>query len=186
MNALIVGGTHGIGRATAYLLSSKGWNVVVYGRNDYNVLTPSNADHFRLKSDAHRIGGYDAFVYSAGDIEAIGVWAFQFPIVFYNLITNEYGLFNDGCAILAISSVAAERPAKQYPHYAAAKAALESYVRTLADSELCAKHKWKVEYIRFDLVRTQMYAKLKNPVGQAIYADAAAQDIVDRIEEMRR
>ena len=170
MNALIMGGTRGIGRATADLLESKGWNVVRYGRQDYDIRTPSNNDYFHLKSDARRVGGYDAFIYSAGDIMAVGVWAFQFPIVFYNLVANEYGLFNEGCSILAVSSVAAERPAKQNPHYAAAKAALESYVRTLSYSEWCRGHKWKVEYIRFNLVKTQMYAKLNTPIGEAISA----------------
>jgi NAD(P)-dependent dehydrogenase (short-subunit alcohol dehydrogenase family) len=78
--------------------------------------------------------------------------------MFYRLYLE--GVVGDGGVIVAVSSVAAERPAKVNAHYAAAKAALESYARTVADSDLAKQSKWRVEVIRFDLVDTDMLKAL--------------------------
>ena len=167
MNALILGGTHGIGKAVFDLLATKEYHVIAYGRNDYNICDPSNGDYYRLKSDANRVGMYDAFVFCAADLNPRGILQFQFPLQFYNLIAGEYGLFNNGCVIVAVSSMAAVRPAKLNPHYAASKAALESYVLTLQASELCQRRNWKVRLVRFDLVSgTRMYQQATENLSQ--------------------
>ena len=183
MNALILGGSRGIGKATSLLLQNNGWFVSAYGRLEYDVVNTAHSHIFKLMQDARVIGKYDAFVYSAGDLTVTGIDAFKYPLAFYCLITEQgYHLFNNGCKIIAISSVAAERPAKVNPHYASAKAALESYVRTLADSKMAKRSSWSVETIRFDLVHTAMLDKLPGPIDMTsreyITSEVAAQRIV--------
>lgn len=172
-SALIVGGTRGVGRATAQLLLNRGWKVNAVGRTGFDIHT---TDPQRFK------GNYDAFIFSAGDVQMTGSLAFDYPIAFYEItqqmITN--------CVIIAVSSVAADRPAKNFPHYAAAKAALESYARTLKFSNRAKQFNWRVETIRFDLVTTQMMDQLpaseKFEGREIIDPEEAARRIVERIE----
>ena len=184
MNALIIGGSRGIGAATAKLLASSGWLVIPYGSNEFDVVVKTASDRYRLLSDADRVGKYDALIYSAGSIMARGIYQFQFALTFYMLI-EEYGarILNDGAVIVSVSSVAAGRPAKQNPDYAAAKAALESYALTLMYSDLAKQRNWEVRVIRFDLVQTDMYKQLIDPVGKVISADEAAEKIVGIIND---
>ncbi len=172
-NALIVGGTRGVGRATAQLLLNRGWKVNAVGREAFDIHT---ADARRFK-----VNNYDAFIFCAGDVRERGSLAFDYPIAFYEIaqqmITN--------CIIIAVSSVAADRPAKSNPHYAAAKAALESYARTLKFSSRAAQFNWRVETVRFDLVRTEMLNQLpqseKFEGREIIDPEEAARRIVERI-----
>lgn len=97
-------------------------------------------------------------MFSAGDLNIRGIDAFKYPMAFYNLVSDENGLLNKGCVIVAVGSVAATRPAKLNPHYAAAKSALVSYVLTLQHSDKCQRNRWAVREVRFDLVEgTDMY-----------------------------
>jgi len=145
--ALIIGGTRGIGAATAEALTARGWDVEAWGHVKFDV------HHFDFVNDR-----YDALIFCAGDVLMRGSGAFDFPVTFYRVVTMN--CVNEGGTIVAVSSVAAERPAKFNAHYAAAKAALESYARTVADSDMAKEHQWRVEVIRFDLVDTDMYKQL--------------------------
>ena len=186
MNALIIGGSRGIGAATAKLLASSGWLVMPYGSADYDVVVKTTSDLWRLFSDADRVGKYDALIYCAGSIVLQGVYQFSYAMSFYQLIA-EYGprILNDGAAAIAISSVAAGRPARQNQDYAASKAALESYALTLAYSQQAIDRRWRIGTIRFDLVKTDMYKQLVDPVGNLISAEEAAEKIVEIIHNAR-
>lgn len=150
MKALLIGGTRGIGAATAQLLRARGWEVEATGRHAFDVHHPFAYRWWPIQ--------FDALIFCAGDLLALGSFAFDFPLAFYNLACAEV-VKPDGW-IVAVSSVAAERPAKVNAHYAAAKAALESYARTLADSDQAKRNGWCVEVIRFDLVDTDMLKSL--------------------------
>lgn len=173
-SALIIGGTRGVGHATAQLLLAKGWKVNAVGRTGFDIHT---TDPRRFK-----VNNYDAFIFCAGDVRVRGSLAFDYPIAFYeiaqHMITN--------CIIIAVSSVAADRPAKSNPHYSAAKAALESYARTLKFSNRAKQFNWRVETIRFDLVTTQMMDQLpsseKFDGREIIDPEEAARRIVERLE----
>lgn len=185
MNALILGGTSGIGLAITELLRSKGWTVVAYGRAQYDVRYPSNRDEYNLKQDAYKLGGYDAFIYCAGSLTEVGLMAFTYAFRFYDIPTKHSSLFNHNCCIIAVSSVAVDRPAKVNPDYAAAKAALESYAITLKHSAIAKQRIWHVEIIRFDLVHTAMMSYLPTPIDMTnreyITPEVAAQRIVTLI-----
>lgn len=168
--ALIIGGSRGIGAALAQQLRAAGWDVVATGRQEYNVHDPHHGFD----------GLFHAYVFCAGSL--VDKWhrAFDFPIEFFSL-ANEHVLLPNA-VVVAVSSVAADRPAKVNPHYAAAKAALESYARTLADSDEARRWGWRVETIRFDLVETDMLHQLPPATleGRRILsAQEAAGEIMD-------
>ena len=185
MNALVLGGTHGIGLATTELLRSKQWDVIAYGHCHYNVCYPSLREEYTFKQDAYRLGGYDAFVYSAGSLTEVGLSAFSFATRFYDIMTRHFTLFNPKCVVVAVSSVAAGRAAKVNPDYAANKAALESYARTLQDLNITKQRDWRIEVIRFDLVHTRMLDSLPKPIDMTnreyITPEVAAQRIMTLI-----
>jgi len=158
-NALILGGSRGIGRALYDMLSStpEEWQTIALGHADYNILAPSNRAVFDLRQTALDLGGYDVFVYCAGDLTVTGLDAFRFAHEFYNIITSHGGMIlRNGCKIVVVSSVAVANPAKLNPDYAAAKAALEHYAMTIASSQNAIRHGWTVQVRRFDLVATDM------------------------------
>ena len=170
MKSLIIGGTRGIGKATADALTLRGWDVTAYGSAQWDV-------HDRF--DLYIPEQCDALIYCAGNIRAQWQPAFDFPQMFYWLCLEE--IVNYGGVIVAVSSVAVDRPAKVNAHYAAAKAALESYARTVADSDMARDRHWRVEVIRFDLVDTDMLLQLPADTlagRTAISAETAAARIL--------
>lgn len=171
--ALIIGGTRGIGAATAEALRARGWAIVAAGRATYDV-------HRQVLPMIYARNEFDALVFCAGDLDSMFENAFDYPVAFYRTcITRK--ICRDGAVIVAVSSVAADRPAKVNPHYAAAKAALESYARTLADSDMARQHGWRVEVIRFDLVDTDMLRQLPAETLKGrdiISAETAARQIL--------
>lgn len=172
--ALIIGGTRGIGQATADVLRARGWRVETTGRKEFDVFD------YNIKLEWRSL---DVFVFCAGSINAREYNAFSFPLAFFKIAMSE--VVKPNGVIVAVSSVAADRPAKVDPHYAAAKAALESYARTVADSDMAKAHGWRVEIIRFDLVQTDMLKQLppETLVGRTIITkEEAAQRIWRRIE----
>ena len=107
MNLLIIGGSRGIGHATADLFTQNGWQVVAYGREQYDVRYTKTDNLYNLIHDADECGGYDVFVYSAGDLLVRGIDAFRFSLSFYSII-SDYGvrIFKRGCRIVAGKSEA--------------------------------------------------------------------------------
>ncbi len=151
MNALIIGGTRGIGQATAQALRERGWEVEATGRHNFDVHQAS----LDTRWDPFH---FDALIFCAGDLHSRGASAFDFPLAFYMLATRE--IVKEGGVLVAVSSVAAGQPAKVNPHYAAAKAALESYALTVAHGPQAEVFHWRVEVVRFDLVLTEMLLDL--------------------------
>ena len=173
MKALIIGGTRGIGKATAEQLRGTGWEVGASGKQHWDV----RVDFCRALPTC-----YDA-VDCAGSLAEEWAPAFAFPMMFYRACLD--AIVSVGGVIVAVSSVAAARPAKVNAHYAAAKAALESYARTVADSDLAKVHGWRVEVVRFELVETDMLKQLpaETLTGRtAISAEEAAKQIVDKMK----
>lgn len=157
-NALILGGTRGIGQALYDLIYlNDNWHPVALGRSHYDILSPSNQAVYDLKHTALDLGGYDAFIYCAGDLCVTGLDAFRFPNEFYNIVTG-FGplIFKDQCRIIAVSSVAAGLPCRNNPDYGAAKSALEHYVMSLREWPVAKRKDWNINFWRFDLVMTDM------------------------------
>jgi len=184
-SALILGGTRGIGLALANLLRPS-WQVVALGRADFDILAPSNQHYFNLRQSGVALGGFDAFVYCAGDLSVTGLQAFAFPEAFHSIVRDHGAhLFKTGCKIIAISSVAAVNPAKLNPDYASAKAALEHYALTLFDSTIAKRKQWDIDFIRFNLVSTDMLKLIPADLraGRTIISPTeAAQQILERLQ----
>lgn len=128
----------------------------------------------------------DAFVFSAGSILDTYDDAFDFPLAFWYLISEDKIHFMDNAVIVAVSSVAAGRPAEFNAHYGAAKAALEHYATTIQFSDKAALKRWKVYAPRFDIVTTDMSKLLPadSLIGRnVITPQEAAEHIVARIEQ---
>lgn len=175
-NALIVGGTKGIGAKTSEFLSNgvtpslEKWNTIAWGRSTYDVQSPSNLAYYNIRTASRELGGFDAFIYCAGDLSIRGLNALRFATEFYEICdTHGPTIFNNDCTIIAVSSVAAIRPAKLNPYYASAKAALESFTRTIADTPVAKRKSWNVFFHRFDLVATDMMKSI--PADQRIGRD---------------
>lgn len=173
-SAFILGGTRGIGRAFADLLLFKGnWEVEAPGRLLFNV-------HSFPKPQK----SYDLFIFSAGDLWETWRGAFDYPMTFYRLVAVQ-SILNEGGQAIALSSVSAKSGGRVNPHYAAAKAALENYVKSIKLSDDYAYQKWLVDYIEFDLVETQMMAQLpKNTIlnRTVITPEYAAELILEYVQ----
>lgn len=159
---MIVGGSSGIGRATAVLLSRLGARLVLVSRSERKLRETMSmlqgtghvfyqADMYDteklpdlLKRICKECGRFDGLVYAVGT-------AYMLPI---NMITEEKllwvfrvncfgflecvkqltrnGRFNPGMRIVGVSSVAAVRGSASQTAYSASKAAMDGAVRSMA------------------------------------------------------
>jgi 3-oxoacyl-[acyl-carrier protein] reductase len=157
---IVVGGSSGIGRATAIRFAREGWRVAVSGSNAKKVNQVTEElggnDHLALRMDiasdddipngakqlAHEFGKLDVMVDSAGVSEANSIidsdfkaWNHQFDLMFYGAVRLARAfvpLMRSGGRIINVTSIHHERVARNYSSYAVAKAAITQYTRALA------------------------------------------------------
>jgi len=157
---LVVGGSSGIGRATAIRFAREGWHVAVAapGTKLVREVTEhlAGAGHLALGMDItsenevqngareieRHFGHLDAMVNSAGVSEPNSIidsdfkaWNRQFDLLFYGSVRLARAfvpLMRSGARIINVTSIHHERVARNYSSYAVAKAAVTQYTRALA------------------------------------------------------
>ena len=158
-NALVTGGTAGIGLASAHALADAGAHVYLTGRNQSTIddaVTAIGADATGIRSDAsdlsqlhtivdavtQRGGGLDAVFLNAGGGEFAtleDVTAEHFLDTFNRNVAGPLftlqkllPLLNPGASIILSGSTAASKGLPSFGVYAASKAAVRSFGRTWA------------------------------------------------------
>lgn len=157
---IVVGGSSGIGRATAIRFAHEGWRVAVAGPDTKQVFRVAEelagADHLPLRMDItfdddvqnaaraveRNFGRLDVMINSAGISEANPIidsdfkaWNHQFDLLFYGTVRLTRALvplMRSGARIINVTSIHHERVARNYSSYAVAKAAITNYTRALA------------------------------------------------------
>ncbi len=161
-NILIVGGSSGIGRATAVTLSRLGAKIALMSRSErklqetLSILEGEGHSYYKadvyyndalietLEQICRERGKFDGLVYAAGTaynlpinlITAVKLqWVFQVNV--YGFIEcvkqlTKRGRFNPGMRIVGVSSVAALRGSVSQAAYAGSKAAMDGAVRAMA------------------------------------------------------
>ena len=167
-HVLITGGSSGIGRQTAIMLSELGARVSIIGRKEEGLketLSKLSGDgHSMHQADVSKIdeleplvtgiiketGPFDGFVHSAGMVKNLPVINYKYERLHEVMLVNFYsyfeiirilskkGRFNEGMSIVGVSSVAATQGASAQAAYGASKAAMNGAMRCLA-KELGAK-----------------------------------------------
>ncbi|MDD4316735.1 MAG: SDR family NAD(P)-dependent oxidoreductase [Clostridia bacterium] len=148
--ALVIGGSSGIGLATARLLLQKGYTVFNASRRAcpdervFSIETDVSIDGAILNAvkKASAEGDLKVIVYSAGFSMACPVeyveesrYRYLFEVNFFGVITTVKAAMaamqERGGKIIAISSVASSVPIAYDPYYCASKAALEMFFHTV-------------------------------------------------------
>ncbi len=142
--ALVVGGTLGIGRATAERLASEGARVVTGGREDDADLPGDVRDEAYAQALVERCGELDVLVYSAG-VQRYGTVETTRPETWDEVFAiNVRGAYlaaraavpalraRGGGAIVIVSSVQATASQTGVAAYAASKGALSTLTRAMA------------------------------------------------------
>ena len=194
---LVTGASSGIGKQTAINISNMNGNVIISGRNKerlQHTLSEMQGKHSMICSDLtkkekmldliEQLPVLDGFVHCAGiskplpikfikqsylqDIQAIN---FESAAILSSFLLKKKKL-NKQASIVFVSSIAAQHPYKGGAAYAASKAALEAFARTLALE--VAHRKIRVNCIAPAMVQTQMYEATKAAVSaKAMEKDAA-------------
>lgn len=185
-NAVITGGTSGIGYAAASKMKSLGANVIITGRNQQQLDQASQElGVTAVQSDQGNLSDIDQLIESVKEVQGnvdilfinAGVAAFA-PVAdtdekcFDNIMNvNFKGAFftlqkflpilNDGASVINLSSINAYTGMPNTAVYAASKAALNSLTRT-ASSEL-APRKIRVNSINPGPINTPIFGKLGMP-----------------------
>lgn len=183
--ALIVGGTHGLGKALAARLVDMDWRVEATGRADFDIGAP---DTWELWASRMGPTKFDLVIFCAGIIEpeawhrkpmeaylrSYRVHAAG-PIQF--LATYRDILFGWWTKMVFISSVGATNAGAVDLCYGMAKAALEKAAKALSEHE-----SWPVTLVRLDLVDTRMLYALPTDTlhGRPILSPDEAAEIVLR------
>ncbi|MFC4587947.1 SDR family NAD(P)-dependent oxidoreductase [Sphaerisporangium corydalis] len=161
-NALVTGGTRGIGRAVAHTLARAGASVTACYRSDEEAaavlareLKEIGGDHTVVRADVsspedvaqlmehcHARGGLDVVVNNAGVIgdqtlEELTLDEWHRVVTndltaVYLVVRGALGLLTEGASVVTIGSAAALRGLPGRSHYTAAKSGLIGFSRTLA------------------------------------------------------
>lgn len=161
-HVLITGGSSGIGRQTAIMLSELGVRVSIIGRNEERLKETlsmlKGEGHSMHVADVSQIceleplvvgivketGAFDGFVQCAGIVKNLPVKNYNFERLHKVMLVNFYsyfeivrilsrkGRYNPGMSIVGVSSVAATQGASAQAAYGASKAAMNGAMRCLA------------------------------------------------------
>lgn len=153
MHALIVGGSRGIGRATAARLLAADWQVTVMARRAVAGIEDTGAAFYTCDvadsrevaaAFAHMVreqGAPSVLIFSAGavfpgpilDVNPFLVdWHFRVNTIGGINCAREFVNLGGGGLLLFLGSTASHRPTPQWAAYGAAKAALLHFSKTLA------------------------------------------------------
>lgn len=161
-HVLITGGSSGIGRQTAIMLSDLGAKVAIMGRRESALKETMN----QLVGEGHTMhvvdisivneleslivkivdetGAFDGFVHSAGIVKNLPIKNYKYERIqkimdvnFFSYfeivrILSRKGRFNPGMSIVGVSSVAATQGASTQAAYGASKSAMNGAMRCLA------------------------------------------------------
>lgn len=161
-HVLVTGGTSGIGRETAIILSELGARVCIIGRREEalkeTLSMMSGEGHSMYPADLSKIeeleelikgivaehGAFDGFVQSAGIAENLPLANFKYERLHKMMLTNFYSFFelvrvlcrkgrhNEGFSIVGVSSSSANCGTPAQAAYASSKAAMNGAMRSLA------------------------------------------------------
>ena len=159
---LILGGSSGIGKATAILLSRLGAQIVLMSRNEEKLKNTiaelEGSGHLYYKTDVYEsenlikslenafndVGSFDGLVYAAGTSYSLPLntitpeklfWVFQvntFSFIECVKQLSKRGRYNPGMRIVGVSSVASLRGSISHTLYSGSKAAMDGAVRSMA------------------------------------------------------
>lgn len=190
---IVTGASSGIGRETALKLSEQGAKCIIVGRREENLRNVLNSmkgeGHEMLVLDLNNpeviadavknvvksYGKIDGLVYSAGVsgtrpiknvdkayLESVMNVNFYSYIEFVRQISARTN-HNEGCRIVAVSSVGSRYPEKAMSAYAASKAAMDAATRSLA-IELASKGIC-LNTVRPGMIETEMTQKVSQETG---------------------
>lgn len=188
-NALIIGGTRGIGKALAERLRAGGWDVRATGRATLDLLKPEEWERALPLTDQ-----YDLLVFSAGELRPAPWQIKTLDDLVRSYVVHaaapvamlaKYGdkLLGWWGKVVFISTVGAVNTGAVALDYGMSKAALEKAAKALEEHT-----PWRITVMRFDLVDTNMIRLLPDDSmhGRPIIsvAEAAEQIIAAaRLEE---
>lgn len=147
--ALVTGARGGIGRALIERLTSTGYDVIAHSRSPLGEETDAVrqivgdlADPDVARTIALQVGAVDLLVNNAAD-QSVGPlddlsasdWTAMLGATFLSAVHLTSALrpkFAPGACVVNVSSIEAQSGFPRHGHYAAAKAALESFTRTAA------------------------------------------------------
>ena len=151
--AIVTGATGLLGRVLVDVLSGEGYVVVAHGRREDAGDWPldvhyvhgdlrNDADVERLVTQAHALGRIAVLVNNAADMDlgrpwpmSAADWTTMLDASLISAVRMTQAVvehLDSGSAIVNVSSVEAASAFPSHAHYAAAKAGLESYTRSLA------------------------------------------------------
>ncbi|HTL82860.1 MAG TPA: SDR family oxidoreductase [Bacteroidia bacterium] len=187
---LVTGATGGIGRQTALSIVEMGGEVFISGRDEKKLEElakelKTGKDHFvsaDLTTDEGRkkliasVGQLDGLVHCPGYVSPFPVKFmteqkmadtmkinFEAPVLVTGMLLKEKK-FSDHSSLVYLSSISSHRPQRGAAMYGGSKAALESFVKVLAQ-ELSAQ-KIRVNTISPAMVRTPMYDRAEEMVSK--------------------
>lgn len=161
-HVLITGGTSGIGRQTAIMLSELGAKVAIIGRREeglretmamlqgeghsFHVADVSEIEKLEplIVGIVRETGAFDGFVHCAGVVKNLPLMNYKYERLHGIMLVNFYayfeivrilskkGRFNEGMSMVGVSSIAATHGAAAQAAYGASKAAMDGAMRCLA------------------------------------------------------
>jgi NAD(P)-dependent dehydrogenase (short-subunit alcohol dehydrogenase family) len=200
---VILGGTSGLGFATAEAAAREGASVVVVSGTQARVsralaaLPAGSEGHVadltneeQVSSLFDRIGAFDHLVYTAGDWLLLGDFATTsladarraFDVRFWGAVTAaKHGSphIRPGGSIVLTTGIASARPPKGWVVPASILGSMEALTRALA-VELAPI---RVNIVSPGVVKTAMWDELPDDAREALYNDVGARLLVGRVGE---
>lgn len=187
---LVTGASSGIGRQTAILLAALGAKVIVHGRDSTRLQetfnTLAKGEHEQIQADISLTEHLPDLVNQLpplnGLVHCAGIWKpgpvkflqekllhqimqinYIAPVLLIGQLLQQHKIVA-GASLVFISSVAAQHPYKGGAAYAASKAALEAFCKTLALE--CAHQRIRANCIAPAMVKTPLFIQTQNMVSE--------------------